>query len=98
MMLNGRTALDQSPPVVDRAAVKNEAMHHWPEEEATQRIEPKLRRRQRIVRFMQEAFILGGVDRNFGTPRNQDPMRNVLGVGVVGDVSRSANSVDKPQD
>jgi len=65
-----------------------EGGHRWPEEEPTQRITPRLSRYQRVIRFLGGAFLLGGVDRNFGTPRNQASAPNVIGVGISGQVSR----------
>jgi hypothetical protein len=74
------------------------ARHHWPEEERSQRVEPRLSRYRRVVRFLQGAFVLGAVDRSVSMPRNQDAMSNVIGMGVSGDASREANSTEKPPD
>jgi hypothetical protein len=71
---------------------------HWPDDEPTQRVEVKQTRYQRAVRFMQEAFGVGGVATSLGTPRNQDPMKNVIGIGLSADRSREANSADEPKD
>jgi hypothetical protein len=65
--------------------------HHWPEEEVTQRVEPVRTRSQRLIRFLQEAFGVGAVANSIASPRNQDPVRNVIGIGLSDDSSREAN-------
>jgi hypothetical protein len=65
--------------------------HHWPEEELTERVEPRRSRYQRVMRFLTEAFEVGMVARSVGSPRNQDPVRNVAGIGISSERSRDAN-------
>jgi hypothetical protein len=67
---------------------KPDVGHRWPEEEPTQRIAARPSRYQRVIKFLGGAFLLGGVDRNFATPRNQASAPNVIGIDISGELSR----------
>ena len=63
--------------------------HHWPEEEPSQKITPRLSRYQRLIRFLGGAFALGAVDQSLGSPRNRGTAApDVIGIGISGEVSR----------
>jgi hypothetical protein len=72
--------------------------HHWPEADATQRVTPKLSRYQRLIRFLQGAAALEAVDANVGLARGQNPMPNVMGIGMSEDLARDANQGTSRED